>query len=539
MAPNEPLLDQLRVVWNRRRWLAVLCFLFPFTLALSVIVFLPNIYRSTALILVDRQQVPEAFVRPTVTSGLEVRLQTIAQQVLSRARLQSVVDQFRLYERLRQHVSAEEVIQRMRQDITVEYRGTDRDRDGQRGTVAFAVSFRGQDPRVVAQVTNTLASFFVEENLKARERQATATTEFLRVQLEDVKKRLDAQEKLVSQFKRRHLVELPQQMEMNLAMIERLDAQLRLNVNNQTRLAERREALARRALELGSLDTPSGRAVAAAPRDPLAEELLRMQQELRQLRSRYSDRYPDVVRLKAAIADLERQMAERGEVVAETGERGTGEPGPARALAAHPQLLQVRLAQEELEAELRALKAEEKRLRDSLAVYLARVQNAPRLEQEFKEVSRDYESTRELYASLTKRYEEAQLAESMEQRQKGEQFRILDPAVPSEEPVAPHRWRLALMALVASLGLAAGVVIAVERIRPVFHSLEALRAYAPVPVLVSIPVLVSPAEADRRRRRVRLAAVGVVAVLLLVVGASYLIAHGNEYLVSLMIRGRS
>src|SRR5205823_7811102 len=123
----------------------------------------------------------------------------------------------------------------------------------------------------------------------------------------------------------------------------------------------------------------------------------------------------------------------------------------------------------ETETDIKVLKGEEKRLREGIAIYQARIENVPRREQEFKELSRDYESTRELYQSLLKRYEEAQLAESMEQRQKGEQFRVLDPAVPPKEPVA-RRARLMSIALVLSLGLAAGAVMLAEQLDTSFHS---------------------------------------------------------------------
>lgn len=536
-------IDQVAAIWGRRKWLAVLCFLFPCAIALGIVTFLPGIYRSTATVLVDRQQVPEAFVRPTVTSGLETRLQTIAQEIFSRARLDRVIKQFRLYDDLKTRVSSEEVIERMRRDIQVEYRGE----RGGKGTIAFAVGFQGRDPVVVAQVANTLASFFVEENLKVREKQATGTSEFLKVQLVDVKARLDSQEKQVSEFKRKYLGELPQQLDMNLGIVDRLDAQLRLNLDNQTRLSERRESLAKRAGMAGVLvpgvrrdGTPVGRL------DSAADELARMYQELRQLRARYSEKYPDVVRLKAAIANLEEQIAngETSVPQAKTArpfidQDSDSEGKPKESPAATAYSAQVRLAQEEIDAELRALKSEERRLRGSIATYVGRVRNAPKLEQEYKEVSRDYESTRELYATLSKRYEEAQLAESMEQRQKGEQFRILDPAIPGQDPIAPQRGRLAVLAVILSAALSVGIVVATERIRPAFHSVEALRAFTRVPVLLSVPAIMSSVDLARRQRRARVAVACAAVGLIVAVALSYFVAHGNEYLVSLMVRGRS
>src|SRR5437867_6066060 len=295
-------------VWSRRKWLAIVTFAAPFSVAVGGVTSLPNIYQATATVLVDRQQVPETFVQPTVTSALETRLQTISQEILSRSRLESLITRFGLYPDLRNRVSAEEVIERMRGDIKLELKGVEA-RGQREATVAFAIKYLGGDPQTVAQVTNTLASFYIEENLKVRERQATGTAEFLKVQLEETKKRLDDQERLVSEFKRRYIGELPQQMEMNLAALERFHIQLRLNSDNQTRAMERRAALHSQLAEADSLRvTPLG-APGAGPEEPQLR-LVRLKQQLAELRARYSEKYPDVVALRGEIATLEQELAE-------------------------------------------------------------------------------------------------------------------------------------------------------------------------------------------------------------------------------------
>jgi polysaccharide chain length determinant protein (PEP-CTERM system associated) len=503
-------------VWCRRKWLAILVFAVPFTAGASVFAFAPNVYQSTATVLVDRQQVPEAFVRPTVTSELEVRLHSISQEILSRSRLEAIISRFGLYAKLRTQQPTEAIIERMRQDIGLELKGSDpRRRDSM---IAFAVAYRGPDPNTVAQVTNALAFSYVEENLKARERQATGTAEFLKVQLEEARKRLDEQERRVSQFQRRHLGELPNQMQASLGIIDRLDTQLRLNIDSQTRLGERREALAKRGPQLAPVSddrlATSGDARALRPESP-GEALARMQQELRQLRIRYTDKHPDVVRTRAAIAELEKELSES--------------PPPAATVTRARRPVS-RQPEDEIDAELRALKAEEKRLRDSIATYVGRVQNTPKLEQELKDISRDYESTKELYASLSKRHEEAELAESMEQRQKGEQFRILDPALPSAVPAAPNRLRSILVAGALSLGLAVGAAVLAEALDTSFHSRAALRGFTTARV-IGLPRIVLAADARRQRWRLCLGATGTALVLALIVGLSYYVAHGNDRLV--------
>src|SRR5438132_7037825 len=283
-------LDGLLAVWSRRKWLAILAFAFPMSAAVSLIAFLPNIYRSTATVLVDRQQIPETFVRSTVTSALETRLQTISQEILSRSRLETLIDRFGLYSDLRKRVPFEELIRRMRGDIKLELKGVEV-RGQREATVAFTISYQGSEPGTVSLVTNTLASFYIEENLKARERQATGTAEFLKVQLGETKKRLDEQEQRVSQFKRRYMGELPQQMETNLTTLERLHAQLRLNADNQTRAAERRQALSSQLAEAESLLSPAflGPGGSVAPETSEAR-LTRLKQELTRLRTQFRDR---------------------------------------------------------------------------------------------------------------------------------------------------------------------------------------------------------------------------------------------------------
>jgi len=521
-------IEMVKSIWSRRKWLALLAFAIPFVTAVSLITFMPSLYRSTATILVDRQQVPETMVRPTVTSALETRLHSISQEILSRSRLDALIRQFNLYADTRRGTQQlEDVIQRMRGDIKLELKSVDQTEDRRTATISFTLSYAGRNPEVVARVTNTLASFYIEENLKARERQAAGTAEFLKVQIADVKKRLDAQEALVSEFKKRYMGELPQQTDANFNAIDRLNMQLRLNSDNQARAIDRRDALARQLADAASLSP----AAAASP-EGRVDRLARLHEELRALRGTYSDKYPDIVRLKQEIAELERDIAATDATKAADTAK---DKKPTSAVS--PFVLRIKESQALVDSELNILRNEEKRLRDALASYVGRVQNSPAREKEMRELSRDYEATREYYASLMKRYDDAQLAESMEQRQKGEQFRLIDAAVPAGEPSAPNRLRLIMLTLVGCLGLAVAAVVVAEQINPSFHSVDDLRALSTVPVLLTIPLIVTPDDTRRGIRRLRLAAAATAIGLVVLVGVSYFVAHGNEQLVMLVTRG--
>src|SRR6266850_4588768 len=313
-------LDGLLAIWSRRKWLAILVFVGPMAAGMGLAAFLPNMYRSTATVLVDRQQVPEAFVRSTVTSALETRLHTISQEVLSRSRLEELINRFGLYVDLRKHAPLEDVIGRMRKDIKLELKSAEL-RGLREATVAFTISYQGGDPTTVSVVTNTLASFYIEENVRARERQATGTAEFLQVQLGQTKSRLDEQEQRVSGFKRRHLGELPQQMEPNLAQLDRLHAQLRQNSDNQTRAKDRQQALTGQLADAESMLSSYG-AASATPGAPLlgspevqeaarlAQKLAQKKEELAKLLTQYTVKHPDVGQVQTEIKALERELAD-------------------------------------------------------------------------------------------------------------------------------------------------------------------------------------------------------------------------------------
>jgi succinoglycan biosynthesis transport protein ExoP len=516
------LLELLRI-WKRRKWLALLLFAVPFTAAASVVAFLPNVYQSTATALVERQQVPEAFVRPTVTGELETRLRTITQETLSRSRLESLIDRFGLYADLKNTLPPEAVIDRMRSDIRLDLQGTDS--RGRASTVAFSLSYRGPDPETVAQVTNALASFYIEENLKARERQATSTAKFLEGQLEEARARLDEQERQVSTFRKRHVGELPEQMGANLATVEQLNVQLRLNSVSRMRLEEKRELLAMQMPDAISSPTSVMATPGAVNGEPVSDaaRLIRLKHELDELSSRFTDSHPAIGRKKVETAALEQRIRRQ----AEDASAGASKAERASPAVLSPQAMRTRQMLGETEAEIKVLQNEDVRLRKALAIHEERVANTPRREQEFQELSRDYLSTKELYQSLLHRHDEAQMAADMEFRQKGEQIRILDPALASAVPAAPNRRRLILVAFMLSLGLAVGAVVVAEQLNTSFHTVDALTRFTTVPVLVSIPRISADVD-ERLRWRFRLATTGTVLALALIAGLSYFFAHGRE-----------
>ncbi len=515
-------------VWNRRKWLVTAVFTVMLVGLLAVIWALPPMYRSTAIVLVERMEVPEAFVRASVTGELEPRLDWVGQEVLSRARLEEVMTRYDLYPRLRERdPSAEAAVQQMRKDIQFAAKATQQ--PGKNTTIAFSLSYLGFAPDSVARVTNALASSYVQENLKVRQRQATGTAQFLQAQLAEMKLKLEEQE--------RRLGEQPLGIETELAALERYNTRLKINTDRQLRALDRRERLLR---GMDMLASPVGGGEYGGP-ETIGARLLKLKHELTELRTRFSDKYPEVIRVKGEIAALERRLAVEPEEAALERSRPRSDAASAGARPSGPrQASQGRDPIKEIDNELQGLKQEEKTLRQAITTYEQRAQNAPKQSEEYQRRARDYAILKEEYRSLLKRYEDARMAEDMEQRRKGEEFRILDTALPPKEPLAPNRVGLGLASLILSMGGAAGAAVTAEAFDGSFHSVdELLRAFGKVPVLADIPRLVAEGDAARRRRRRWMGAIGLLVLLALVVGAAYLFAHDNEQLVRfLALAGR-
>jgi protein tyrosine kinase modulator len=522
-------LDYVLEIWMRRKLAALLVFAAVFAAVVSFAIWLPDLYSAKATVLVEAQQVSQEFIRSSVSSGVESRIQRIQQELMSRDRLARLVTQFDLYPNLRaKGVGLDDIIARLRRDIRLEPTAVEQQGFGGNQTIAFEISYSGRNPEVVAQVANVLAAGYVEGNTKIREGQAVRTAEFLNSQLTNAKAELDAHERRVSDFNLSHIGELPEQVAANLASLERLNTQLRLNGDNQIRAMDRRERLEKQLADAASAPAP---AAARPALTPGAEQLAALRHQLEELRRKFTEQYPEVVRVRREIAALEQQLAERPTAGTAAPPSPTAAPSPTNA-ASSPIDPATRLSQaiEDVDAEVKALKSEEFALRQAIGSYEQRVENVPKRQEELQALSRDYQTTKERYETLLKRYEEAQLAATLEQGQKGEQFRILDQAIAPLEPAAPNRLQLFVVGFIFSIGLAVGAVLLAEKLDTAFHSIDDLRAFVGLPAF-SIPVIPTRADIRRKWRRLALTAVSIAVGIALIVAGSRYLASDSERIV--------
>jgi polysaccharide chain length determinant protein (PEP-CTERM system associated) len=507
--------DELaRLAWARK-WLIVLPFLLCTGATIVALQFIPNRYRSETLILVVPQRVPESYVRSTVTTKIEDRLQSISQQILSRTRLERIIQDFDLYKSERQAHVMEDVVQDMRKQITVQMVKGD----------AFRVSYVSGDARTAMKVTERLASLLIEENLRDREVLAEATNQFLDTQLEDARRRLEEYEKELEQYRLQFSGQLPSQLESNLQVVQNAQLQIQALQESVNRDLDRRLLLERSMRETKPSEVALAPAVGNAPADASAvpvggspaAQLDAARASLRVLQSRLTPQHPDIVRLTRVVAELEGKVQADAEGA---GKESAGSdalpPGtPVDEREGRLRDLQVDLAN--LDRQIAEKQARERMLQDRIGAYQARVEAAPTRESELVALTRDYETLRNVYAELLAKREESKVAANLERRQIGEQFKILDAARLPEKPFSPNRPLVALLGALAGLGLGVGLVGFLEYRDVVLRTEEDIKRVLNLPVLALVPRALP--EIERRRRRRRRVAVSCAAAIAFVAAA--------------------
>jgi polysaccharide chain length determinant protein (PEP-CTERM system associated) len=461
-------MDDVFEIAERRKWWLAIATVFGLAAGFALYLVLPAKYESSTTILVEPQEVPENYVKSTVTLDVEQRLNTLRERVTSFSNLNELIDQVGP-ERLdpSQSMTREALIGDVSRHIEVETKG-----GFTKKANVFEISFTSYDAQVAADVAREIASLFITENLKARAQQAGATAEFLDRELDRLRNEVSEQEEKIRQFKEQRMGALPNELEANLRTLDRLNLELSTNINAQESAAQRISMLNRQL---------SGASVAAVPGGmggpapgSLAAMLLDARKQLLEAERIYTAEHPNVKRWRAEVERLEAE-ALRG---------GTG-TGTTRIVDPATLALQREIDQATLD--VTRLRRDEERLRASIASLQTRVENTPRMEQDLLTLTRDYENLQKTYQGLLAKKFEAALARNLEQAQKGERFKVLRPASVPSQPVWPDLMLLLPGGLAVALAICLGLIALGEFRNPAFRSVARLTRSLGIPVVASIP----------------------------------------------------
>jgi len=470
----------------RRKWWAVIPFLLILASGWIYLENIPKTYRASTLILVDAQRVPQDFVRSTVTEDVQARLRTISQQVHSRSNLESVIQRYELYpeqgaqkgvfsnvktrilvmsglreasaEPESKPPSMQHLVGYVRGKIEINLRAQNQ---------AFEISFEWSDPDTAARIANALASQFISQNLHFREQMAIGTTTFLDTEVQRLQQDLQQREADLEDFKRRNMGRLPGQLQSNLNILSQLKEEL-------GRVENRKEQIYH--------EIQITRRLRASKEGGLAQQVRALEEQLKQLSTRYTEQHPEIRLLKRRLEQLKEEESLIQAMIS----------NPEDMLHSNSDNMQDerhKIEMEQMQRRLAGYESKIEELRSQIRIYEDRVEQTSEVELELRNLERDYKAVNDRFQSLLRRKLDAQLAEQLERRQQGEQFRVVDQAVPPDSPYSPDRNRIMFLTLALGLGTGGGLAFLRESIDSGFNSSAEVEQALHPEMLISLPLV--------------------------------------------------
>ena len=447
--------DYLAIL-RRRWWIIVVPAVIMTLIGFGATKVIPPEYLSRTLVIIENQKVSTDYVKPVVSDDLDSRLSSMEQQILSRSRLEPIVQRYDLY--VKQHLTPDEKIETIRKKIEV--KPVSSSIPGARGLPGFTISFKYSDAHTAALVCGDITSLFITESGKASDAAAQGTTDFLKNQLDEAKRSLDEQDAKLAEFQRQYVGKLPGEEGTNVSMLGSVNTQL-AGVTDQVQRLEQEKAYeeanlaqaqanASAANSAANANVPLAISASGGP-SPDQMKLTALEQQEQDMLLHYTPDYPDVVQIRKKIADLRADIAKN--------------PAPTSA-AQQAQAAQTHneANTQPLQAQIRAIqigidekKRQQAQLQSTLATYQDRISSSPLIQEQYKELTRDYNTQLAAYTQLLAEMNRAKQANDLERRQEGEQMVIMDqPNVP-DTPTFPDPVKFTAGGLI--LGLIFGVAI--------------------------------------------------------------------------------
>jgi polysaccharide chain length determinant protein (PEP-CTERM system associated) len=444
-------------ILKRRWWIVVVPMIILPIIAVGATYFITPEYVSQTVILIDQQKVPTDFVQPVATQDLDSRLAIITEQVLSRANIQPIIEKYNLF--ANQHLSMDARVDLMRDPKTLKIEPVQSELARSGGLPGFRISFTANDPQTAQQVCGELTALFTKTNLRARAANAESTADFLKEQLDDAKRTLDDIDAKVAAFQHQYSGMLPEDQTNNMSIMTSLNSQLEATTQQLQNLEQNRsvgEAL------LTQQEAAQSAATVTAPtpvRTSQAQEkeLNDLLTQKASLESRYSPDYPDVKDVNRKIADLQKEMAQAA--------AAPPPPVPAAPVSKRPDsasVVQLTAQLRGIDQQIEMKHKQQDQIQQQIRGYEGRISASPQVESQYKELTRNYDTANTFYNKLLAESNQSQMTTSMEQRQEGETFSVLDAANLPTDPIFPKQTYFALGGFCAGVTLGAIIIALLE-----------------------------------------------------------------------------
>lgn len=484
------LADAKRVL-RKRWWIPVVSIPLLGVLGFVATLVLPKKYTSETSVLVEQPVVSAEYVKPVVTDDLNMRLASMKAQVLSGSRLQPIIEKLNLYPEQRGKDSMDALVAELQKAVGVELLQPMPGAGGR--APGFHVSVTFDKPQVAQHICAEITSMFMEQNARRRMEQSQKTTQFMGKELQTAKENLDEQDAKLAQFKRRYLGTLPEEEQTNLSLLTGMNTQLEAATQALNR-AQQDKAFNEAILSQQEANWKA--TLNGGPQNPdtMEQQLAALQDQLSLMLLRYTPDYPDVLKLRSQIEVLKRRMS---------GDPGTKSPiDPAQAkLHEPPQIQQLRARVKQDDLNSADLTRRQNQIQEQIRGMQARVQASPMVEQQYKELTRSYQTAQQIYNELLKKQSDSSIAKDLEHEQESEVFRVLDPPSLPLTPSFPKLLQFVGGGLGAGIALAVGILYLLAIIDKAMYTERDVELSLKLPVLTTVPSFDVMREGASKKRR--------------------------------------
>lgn len=409
------------------------------TIAVIVSYLLPRKYEASSTVFIERNVISDLVKGIAVTASVEDKVRFVSYALVSRPLLSKVVDKLDM--KVRNEADKEKLINQFQKNTQVKLKDNEKSEEG-----LFTILATHEDPKIAQDYVNTLVRTYIEENVSSKRESSFGATRFLSDQISSFRDKMNQAEEQVEVFKR----------SQGVALTTDETALLQENAMAQQKLDELRI----RRSQLESMRNIMRK------NDPLRGHVAALQKRLEELRTQYTESYPEVQMVKAEIDTARQQIHSRG---------SGGAP-----MAVDPNEM------EKIEVELRATRSAEGFQSGVIGRNNALLRSIPTAKSNLQRLERDMATQKDFYESLVNRHSQAEVSKQIELQDKAINFKIIDPAILPKTPVSPNRPKIILIGIVAGLAAAIGVIVGIDMFNPAIRCVSGIKELG-VPLMAVIP----------------------------------------------------
>lgn len=502
----QQILGYAKAAWRRRWWGVAVAWLVCIV-GWTWVMIIPDRYQASARVYVDTQTLLKPLLSGLAAEpNVEQQIKLMTRQLVSRPTLEKVARMTDLDVKAKTPEQTEKMLNELAEKISIADAGREN---------LYTISYQDASGDLAKKVVQSLLTIFVESSLGKTRQDISSSQRFIEEQLQQYQQKLTDAENALKEFKQKHIGMMPGQGGDYYAKLADTSALLRQAQLDQQEAINRRNQLKRQLA-----DEEPELSAAAAVSDTNSEidgRIQALQKQMDQLRLQYTDLHPDIQATKRLIEKLEQQK--KVELAARKAD-------PAGSKIQNPVYQQLTIAIAEADATVASLSARVGEYQRRFAELRNASNMIPQVEQEYTQLTRDYDVYKQNYDALLKRRESVTMSGEVESKTDTVDFRVIDPPFVPSQPAWPNR--PLLLSLVTLAGLGAGVAVAflLSQLRRTVTDRRALRELTGLPLLGAV----SRVETDETKRRKRKGLLTYLAAL-----GSLIAAYGGVMIVQLIM----